>query len=290
MKLVSASKEYRMPTSMECDTYELDAAAELRSVDMQSDFFRSVAAAYQSELLLDFDGTLAPFRVDPSKVRPWAGVTCLLEAIQRSGRTRLVIITGRPARDVEMQLDLHNPLEIWGLHGAERLFPDGRLEVEALPIHQQKALESVRKSIYATIQQSRLGLRVEEKANALAVHWRGKSPHLAQLAQLCTLSLFQPIAVEAGMTLLQFDGGVELRAGRNKGDAVRTLLDELSADTPVAYLGDDATDEDAFRVLGKRGLCVLVRREWRPGAAQLWLRPPAQLRDFLGAWLRAVQQ
>jgi trehalose 6-phosphate phosphatase len=290
LKIVSTSKERSMPASMECDTYELDTTVKLKSVDMQSDFFRSVAAVHQSALLLDFDGTLAPFRVDPSKVQPWAGVTCLLEAIQKSGRTRLVIITGRPARDVEMQLGLRDPLEIWGLHGAERLFPDGRLEVEALPIHQQTALESVRKSIYAAIRELRLGLRVEEKANALAVHWRGKSPHLVQAAQLRLLSLFQPISVEAGMTLLQFDGGIELRAGRNKGDAVRTLLDELSTDTPVAYLGDDATDEDAFRVLGKRGLCVLVRREWRPGAAQLWLRPPAQLRDFLGSWLQAVQR
>jgi trehalose 6-phosphate phosphatase len=278
-----------MPTCMESETCDLDSSPALNSVNVQANFFRSVTAAPQSVLLLDFDGTLAPFRVDPSKVRPWAGVTDLLQAIQSSGRTRLAIITGRPARDAAAQLGLHNPLEIWGLHGAERLFPDGRLEVEALPAHQQKALGSVRTGIYAAIRESRLKLRVEEKSNALAVHWRGKSPHSAQLAQQRTLSLFRPIAVEAGMTLLQFDGGIELRAGRNKGDAVRSLLEELSTDTPVAYLGDDATDEDAFQALGKRGLCVLVRREWRPGGAQLWLRPPVQLRVFLGAWLRAVQ-
>jgi len=278
-----------MLAEMECDTCDLDASIELKSVDLQTDFFRSVTAARQSALLLDFDGTLAPFRVDPSKVRPWAGVIPLLEDIQRSGLTRLVIITGRPARDVAFQLGLHNPLEIWGLHGAERLFSDGRLEVEELPVHQQKALDSARADIYAAIRESRLRLRVEDKSNALAVHWRGKSPRVARLAQQRMLSLFQPIAEQGGMTLLQFDGGIELRTGRNKGDAVRMLLEELPANAPVAYLGDDATDEDAFHVLGKKGLSVLVRRNWRPGASQIWLRPPVQLRDFLRAWLRAVQ-
>ena len=62
----------------------------------------------------------------------------------------------------------------------------------------------------------------------------------------------------------EFDGGIELRAAsRNKGDAVRTILSELEPDTPVAYLGDDETDEDAFLALSERGLRVLVRRDWR---------------------------
>jgi hypothetical protein len=92
------------------------------------------------------------------------------------------------------------------------------------------------------------------------------------------------------MQLLRFDGGLELRAGRNKGDAVLQVLAELQSDSPIAYLGDDATDEDAFQTLGDRGLGVLVRRQWAPSAAHLWLRPPADLLIFLAAWLDAVQQ
>lgn len=289
MHLESTSKEFGMPASIECDVDALDGSEELRPIDVKSEFLRSLASARQSALLLDYDGTLAPFRVDPSKVRPWGGVVNLLEAIQRSERTRLAIITGRPARDVAMQLGLRHTPEIWGLHGAERLFADGRIESESLPLQQHQSLDSARAGLYAMMRELRLSLRVEEKANAVAVHWRGKSTHTTGLIQQRTLSLFRPFAAEIGMTLLQFDGGIELRAGRNKGDAVRALLKELPANLPIAYLGDDATDEDAFQALGSRGLCVLVRREWRPGAAQLWLRPPVQLREFLSEWLRAVQ-
>jgi trehalose-phosphatase len=249
------------------------------------EFFQSVNAASESLLLLDFDGTLAPFRVDPSKVRPWAGIVNLLDKIQQAGRTRLAIITGRPAGDVASQLGMDNAPEIWGLHGAERLYPDGRLEEEELIADEQALLEAAR----SAVREARLGVRVEEKRNAVVVHWRGKSPHSIHAARSRALKLLRPFADNPAMKLLQFDGGLELRAGRDKGDAVRMILVEVPNSTPVAYLGDDATDEDAFLALAGRGLGVLVRREWRPGAAQMWLRPPAQLREFLAAWLRATQ-
>jgi trehalose-6-phosphatase len=98
-----------------------------------------------------------------------------------------------------------------------------------------------------------------------------------------------PYSGQEGMRLLQFDGGLELLAGRNKGDALRMILHELGRQTPIAYLGDDLTDEDAFEALEGRGLGVLVRREWRPSGAVVWVRPPGELRKFLEDWCRALR-
>jgi trehalose 6-phosphate synthase/trehalose 6-phosphate phosphatase len=85
-----------------------------------------------------------------------------------------------------------------------------------------------------------------------------------------------------------FDGGLEIRmSDRSKGDAVQSILTEVDIDAPVAYLGDDECDEDVFHVLENRGLRVLVRQHRRETAADLWLRPPDQLRDFLHEWLQA---
>jgi len=69
------------------------------------------------------------------------------------------------------------------------------------------------------------------------------------------------IADRACLRLEQFDGGVEMRlADPNKGDAVRAVLTEMDVDdAPVAYLGNDESEEDAFRILQNCGLCVLVR-------------------------------
>jgi trehalose-phosphatase len=279
-----------MPTLMECETRDASDPLELFSIDAQLNYFlASVAIADQSALLLDFDGTLAPFRIDPSKVRPWAGVTKLLNDIQQTGRTRIAIISGRPARDVALQLGMPTPPEIWGLHGAERLLPDGRVEVDDLLPQQRTSLDAARRSLLATGLVVKFGLRLEEKRNAIAVHWRGKSEHSARMARQRISDVFSPFAEEVGMKLLQFDGGVELRAGRDKGGAVQLLLTEMQPDAPVAFMGDDVTDEDAFRALAGRGLSILARRDWRPSVAQLWLRPPIQLRAFLTAWFQTLR-
>jgi trehalose-phosphatase len=108
------------------------------------------------------------------------------------------------------------------------------------------------------------------------------------LIELRTRALFEPLAEMDGLSLLEFEAGVELRVGRDKGGAVEAIVNEAATGGPVAYLGDDLTDESAFRAvnsLGSRGLSVLVRREWRETAAQVWLEPPGELREFLGQWV-----
>ena len=83
-------------------------------------------------------------------------------------------------------------------------------------------------------------------------------------------------------------GATVVLAGRNAakgGTAVKQILSQESAARPVAYLGDDLTDEDAFAALGNRGYSVLVRTEVRESAARFWLRPPEELLEFLDAWI-----
>ena len=58
----------------------------------------------------------------------------------------------------------------------------------------------------------------------------------------------------------------------------------------MAYLGDDLTDEAAFRAVNDAGLSslsVLVRQEWRETSAEVWLRPPEELKGFLKRWIKA---
>ena len=83
-----------------------------------------------------------------------------------------------------------------------------------------------------------------------------------------------------------FDGGLELRLkGRDKGYAVRTVLDEEGEGVWGAYLGDDWTDEDGFKAIKGRGLPVLVRQEYRETEAEIWLKPPEELLGFLNLWV-----
>lgn len=238
-------------------------------------------------LLLDYDGTLSAFRVDRFQARPWAGVRALLSRIQAQGRTRMAVITGRPAAEIAPMLQLDPPLEVWGLHGAQRLYPDGRCELETARGEAQQKLDAVR----AQLRRDALGGLYEDKANAAVVHWRGVAPERARQIRARTLALFQPLAALEGLRLLHFDGGVELRAGRDKGGAVAAILAEEPTGAPVAYLGDDLTDESAFAVVNAAAgphLSVLVRRKPKTTAAAAWLQPPAEMRLFLSRWADAL--
>lgn len=250
-------------------------------------FFKAFAGGVLPLLLLDYDGTLSAFRVNRFEARPFAGVRALLERIQRQGRTRMAVITGRPAEEIGPMLGLEQPLEVWGLHGAERLYPDGRRELEAASGVAQRKLDELRERLH----QDNLGGRFEDKPNAAVMHWRGVPPHKAKAIESRTRALFGPLAQMDGLGLLEFEAGLELRAGRDKGGAVEAIVSEAGAGAPVAYLGDDLTDESAFRAVNALDgvhLSVLMRHSWRETEADVWLRPPEELRMFLTDWIRAA--
>ena len=102
-------------------------------------FLRSVAQSQNSALLLDYDGTLAPFSIDRKRALPYAGVTTLLQELVDTGRTRVVIISGRNAYEVGPLLGVKPCPEIWGSHGLQRLLPDGTCE---MPEIDQDAIEA----------------------------------------------------------------------------------------------------------------------------------------------------
>ena len=252
------------------------------------EFLGAFAGGATPLLLLDYDGTLAPFRVDRFQARPWPGVRELLTRIERQGRTRMAVITGRSAHEIAPLVGMDPPLEVWGLHGAEHLFPDGRRELEPAPPAAREKLDKLR----ALLQRDSLGGLFEDKANGAVMHWRGASPRKARLIEQRTRALFEPLAGTDGLALLEFEAGLELRAGCGKGDAVEAILRKADPGAPVAYLGDDLTDEEAFRAVnsvGPHGLSGLVRGQWRETEADVWLRPPVELKGFLEDWLLAAR-
>src|SRR6476646_5415902 len=115
-----------------------------RESEKLDDFFYSLHGAQAPLLLLDYDGTLADFRINRFDARPWAGIRELLTVIQRDNRTRLTVITGRPAGEINPMLQLPEPVEVWGLHGAERLFTDGTREMQEAPPEACAKLDELR--------------------------------------------------------------------------------------------------------------------------------------------------
>jgi len=248
-------------------------------------YFRALAGTAQRVLMLDYDGTLAPFHFDPAQARPYPGIVRSLDVIAAVPGTRLVIVSGRPAQELLPLLPLEQRPEIWGAHGWERLLPAGTLEIRVLAATARSALQEAELMGATALA---MGARLERKPASLALHWRGLEPEVAQSIQQWARAAWSPLTREKDLAILPFEGGMELRAREcSKSQAVSTVMAETAGDAMFAYLGDDITDEDAFGAVkagGKRGLAVLVREELRETAADLWVCPPRQLLEFLERW------
>jgi len=249
-------------------------------VDM-ADFYQRLATAQSRVLMLDYDGTLAPFQVRPEEAVPYPGVAQALTALMNEERTRVVIVSGRRAREVADLLPLGRAPEIWGAHGWERISPQGEMWAQEPDEQAREALVRA----HDLAERCRIaGARLERKPASVAVHWRGMPGAEADAFRKRLTQAWAPVT-NGALELLPFDGGLELRArGTNKQHAVKAVLSETAPGAPVAYLGDDITDEDAFRLVKSQGLAVLVRPELRETAADLWIRPPHELLAFLERW------
>lgn len=247
-----------------------------------SGFLASIPAAPSRVLMLDYDGTLAPFQPRPERAVPYPGIREALESLIAAGGTRIVIVSGRPAGDVAPLLALKQPPEIWGGHGWERLLPGGEL------LRQEPSLKvkvSLEEAAAAAAEVVRIGGRLERKRASIALHWRGLPTLTAAKIQSRARAAWEAFVAEDALQLLAFDGGLELRAaGLNKHHAVKAVLSETVGNSAIAYLGDDLTDEDAFAAVKPRGLAVLVRSELRETQADVWLQPPRELIAFLYRW------
>ncbi len=247
-------------------------------------FLSRLSAAPSRALLLDYDGTLAPFTADRSQARPYPRIAEVLACIQRETDTRLVIVTGRQASDIPRLSGLTG-LEIWGCHGLERLRADGSSRVARIDARLLAAIETIHELIVC----EGLADLAERKTASIAVHWRGQEQIADEILRQIR-RIWSIIPDRSDLRLAPFDGGIEIRVAKiDKGDAVRSIFRECGPDVAMAYLGDDVSDEDAFGALTRRGLNILVRDVSRPTLADAWIKPPEQLLIFLQSWLSACE-
>ncbi len=245
-------------------------------------FFIRLIKADSRLLLLDYDGTLAPFVIQRDKALPYDGVVTRLKKLIRQPKTILIIISGRAIDDLKPLLSLDSYPQIYGCHGWEYLDSNGKYTLLPLDRAAQQGLTEANK----IIQNNRLDEYLEVKPTSLALHFRGlKADKIVEIKDKIILD-WRRLGDKYQLDYTNFDGGIELRApGINKGKAVKQILEKYPGNGAVAYLGDDLTDEDAFKVIPENGLAVLVRPEKRKTSADVWLKPPDELLQFLDRWL-----
>jgi len=191
------------------------------------------------------------------------------------------VISGRSLEDLERLL-LREGIFLVGNHGAEIRTPSGErpcfVDCSGIPETASQLAAQLTVALAGLA-----GCVLENKGLSLALHYRLASAAAAQEAVARFTRLGEPFVTQGRFEWLRGKMIFELRpAGVNKGRAVQFLLERYAGpgELPV-YLGDDLTDEDAFRALKDSGLTILVSREERPSLARYRLDSPTEVRHFL---------
>ncbi len=229
----------------------------------------------QRELLvgLDFDGTLAPIAPRPELASLSTAMRHAVEAIRE--HHQVAIISGRGLADVRGHVGVKGVV-YGGCHGMQIEGPGVAFEHEEAAAHKPalRAAESEIRDAIAGID----GAIIESKGLAVAVHRRNVHEASHPAIEAAVAAALRPgLRRKKGKMVDELVPDVDW----DKGRALLWLRERLGTDLPTLYLGDDVTDEDAFRVLAGDDLGILVSDAPRPTAARRGLPDPAAVCRFL---------
>lgn len=231
-------------------------------------------ARHNALLAFDYDGTLAPIVRDPARARIRARTSRLLAELARV--YPCVLLSGRARRDLAWRVRGVPFALVVGNHGAEwpRAARDPVLErrVKAWRASLERQLAAVD------------GVVVEDKGRSLAVHYRrARRKNTARALIARALASLRDARVAEGKQV--FD--VQPVGSPHKGHALVRLWQALRAEAGI-FVGDDATDEDAFRPSRKLQGLLTIRVGWRrTSRAAYYLRDQREVDDLLSFLLEA---
>ena len=200
---------------------------------------------------------------------------------QLSNHCPVAIISGRDLPDVREKVGIDDIIYA-GSHGFDIAGPkdsniETRMGEKFLPLLDETEKELTKKL------QGISGALVERKKFSLAIHYRNVGETLVEKVRDTVERAVddQPrLKMSSGKKVFEVQPAIEW----NKGKALLWLLEEMdlnSSDVLPFYIGDDTTDEDAFRSLSNRGVGIVVMENERPTAAHYFLKDPGQVEKFI---------
>ncbi len=237
-----------------------------------------LAGGRRPAVFLDYDGTLTPIVERPEMATLPAATETVLRDL--ADRCPVVILSGRDLADLQEMVTLDG-LTYAGSHGFDVDAPEtlgGRVRrAEEYTDVLSDARARLREATAAIA-----GAWVEDKAFAVTLHFRQVAPEdepAVEAAFSTVAEAFPKLRRTGGKKILELRPNIEW----DKGKALEMLLERIERNGPhfPLFIGDDDTDEDAFRVLTDKGVGIRVGDPLVPSAAQYSLADTEEVAAFL---------
>jgi len=240
------------------------------------EIIRKVESSQNILLFLDYDGTLVPLKKDPDLAILPSFIRRILKDLAK--KIFLCIVSGRPVLELKRYVGIKNIFYI-GNHGFEISRGKNWVHPEAIKI--KPLLHKTLRRIKVKTKDFR-GVLIEDKGLTASIHYRllhpKKRKKLKQviIEEIALKNRF--LRITEGKMVLE----IRPKLDWDKGKGVLKLLrgSHSIEDSLLIYIGDDETDEDAFRALGRMGLTIVVSRK-RNSNARFRFRNVREVWQFL---------
>jgi trehalose-phosphatase len=221
-------------------------------------------------LILDFDGTLVPIQNDPAKCVLSPGMKVQLEAIASSGKGSIAILSGRTVKDIKDRVSMEG-IYYGGNHGIKICGP-GINYTHPESLSKTEVIEKVCRGIEQAIGNVE-GAFLEEKKFGFSLHYRMTDKEGSAFIKNSFYRIVsespepQAFRVLRGKKVLELAPNIQW----DKGKAALFLLRKAKKHYLPIYVGDDLTDETAFKALKEKGITIRVGRS-KKTAAKYYLK------------------
>lgn len=239
-------------------------------------------------LFLDYDGTITPIVENHDRAFLPKKTRDVLKQLSCLKNLKIAIVSGRSLKDVTKLVGIKGIIYS-GNHGFEINGTIAKLPIENLDEYMREL-----KKIKSELEKKLLkfaGAVIEDKSISLTFHYRMiKNKDVLPAKRIFKRLLKEYIDKEeiriiSGKKVLEIRPPVDWDKGRIAGFILKEAeLESSSKKYFPVYIGDDKTDEDAFRILGDKGLCIRVGNSEK-SLAHYYLKDSSETAELLQMFL-----